>query len=85
MSSDAASSAVIRVSSADASSSAAENRSRSQRETGMAGETGGGGPGGAFPSGPHKFHILGGTRGDPIYNDYGPFLLLLDCFFQQLQ
>ena len=34
----------------------------------MAGETGGGGLGGTFPSGPHKFHFLGGTRGDPIYN-----------------
>ena len=32
-----------------------------------------------FSSGPHKFHFLGGTRGDPIYNENGPFLLLLDC------
>ena len=46
----------------------------------MAGETGGGG-GGTFPSGPHKFHFLGGTRGtEYMYNENGPILLLLDCF-----
>ena len=44
----------------------------------MAGETGG--PGGTFPSGPHKFHFLGGTREDPVYNENGPLLLLFDCF-----
>ena len=33
----------------------------------MARETGGGGgPGGIFPSGPHKFHFLGGTGGPNI-------------------
>ena len=47
----------------------------------MAGETGGGGGSGVtLPSGPHKFHFLGGTREDPVYNENGPFLLLLDCF-----
>ena len=46
----------------------------------MAGETGGGGGlGGTFPSRPHKFHFLGGTRG-PIYNKNRPFLLIFDCF-----
>ena len=39
-----------------------------------------GGPGGTFLSGPHKFHFLGETRGDPIYNENCPFLLLFDCF-----
>ena len=39
----------------------------------MAGEIGGGGPRGTFPSLPHKFQFLGGTRGDPIYNENGPF------------
>ena len=47
----------------------------------MAGETGW--TGRDFPSGPHYPIIipsLGGTRGDPIYNETGHFLLLLDCF-----
>ena len=42
---------------------------------------GGGGPGGTFPSGSHKFQFLSGTRGDPILNENGPFLLLLGQFF----
>ena len=45
----------------------------------MAGETGGGGREGTFPSGPHKFHFLGGTRGTNV-KQKRPFLLLLDFF-----
>ena len=51
----------------------------------MAGETGGGGgAGGTFPSGPHQFHFLGGTRGDPIYTKMGLFYFYWIAF-QQLQ
>ena len=57
----------------------------------MAGETRGGGPGGIFPSGPRKFHFLGGTRGtqyitkktvfsnhNSCIGDFGPFETLGD-------
>ena len=45
----------------------------------MAGETVGDQVG-PFPSGPHKFHFLDGTRGDQCKTKKRPFLLLLDCF-----
>ena len=34
---------------------------------------GGGEPGGTFPSGPHQFHFLGGTRGDQYITKMGSF------------
>ena len=43
----------------------------------MAGETGG--PGGTFPRAP-SITFPGRDQGEPIYNENGPFLLLLDCF-----
>ena len=42
-----------------------------------AGETGGGGTG---PPWPHKFYLLGGTEGDPIFLKMGPFDVTLCCF-----
>ena len=33
----------------------------------------GGGPGGTYPSGPHKFRFLGGTRGTQYITKMGPF------------
>ena len=46
----------------------------------MAGETGGGGDReGPSPPGPINFTSWGDPEG-PIYNENGPFLLLLDCF-----
>ena len=53
----------------------------------MVGETvRGGGPGGTFPSGPHKFHFLGGTGGtqyitkmDPVYLSWAVFSNCNSC------
>ena len=48
----------------------------------MAGETGGGGGDRERPSPPVPIHSIFWVEpgGDPIYNENGPFLLLLDCF-----
>ena len=43
-----------------------------------------GGPGGTFPSGPHKFHFLGGTRGTQYITKMGPFYFPWTVF-RQLQ
>ena len=45
----------------------------------MAGETGGGDREGPSPPGPINFISWVGPGG-PIYNENGPFLLLLNCF-----
>ena len=45
----------------------------------MAGETGGGG-GEDLPLRAPLISFPGWDRGDPIYNENGPFLLFLDCF-----
>ena len=45
----------------------------------MAGEIGGGGPGGTFSSGLHLFHFLEGTRGTQYITKMGPFTSL-SCF-----
>ena len=42
----------------------------------MAGETGGGGPGGTFPFGPHHFHLLRGTRGTQYITKWALFTSL---------
>ena len=43
-----------------------------------------GGPGGTFPSGTHKFHFLGGTRGTQYITKMDPFYFSWTVF-QQLQ
>ena len=43
-----------------------------------------GGPGGTFPSGPHQFNFLGGTRGDQYITKMGPSYFSW-AVFQQLQ